>query len=69
MEKIKEEKSNMGQQTEVWFFNPLCSNRFFTQIDRIKMGLSYYRFTGRIFQILMFYVYKDYFYLNKQCRS
>ena len=58
----------MGQQTEVWFLNPLCSI-FFIQIDMIKMELSYYRFTGHIFQILMFYVPKSYFYLNKQCRS
>ena len=26
-------------------------------IDRIKMGLSYYRFTGHIFQILMFIIF------------
>ena len=32
---------------------------FFIDIDRIKMGLSYYRFTGHIFQSLMFYVPKD----------
>ena len=68
MEKIKE-KSNMGQQTESLKFNPLCSNGFFIQIERIKIGLSYYRFTGHIFQIFMFYVPKDYAYLNKQCRS
>ena len=25
----KREKSNIGQQTEVWSFKPLCSNGFF----------------------------------------
>ena len=64
----KREKSNIGQQTEVWSFNPFFLMDFFIDIDRIKMGLSYYRFTGHIFQSFMFYVPKDYFNLNKQCR-
>ena len=48
---MKEGKSNLGQQTEVWF------NRFFIQIDKIRKKFSYYRFTGHIFQILMFFMY------------
>ena len=45
----------MGQQTEVWSLNLYVQMDFFIQIDGIKMGLSYYRFTGHIFQIFMFY--------------
>ena len=37
---------------------------FFIQIDRIKMGLSYYSFTVYIFQMLIFYVPKDIFTLT-----
>ena len=61
----------IGQYMEIWLFNPLCSNGL-SHTDKIKIVhcISIKQgFTCHIFKTLMFYIPKDYFYLNKQCRS